>query len=57
MVGHDQHGEAPADMRGEQIEQLVHLAFEARRDIMDRSKNKAIAGAAHSLGFTGSRRR
>ena len=42
MVGHHQHREArAAEMGFEPIGQAVHLAFEARSDIMDRSKQQA----------------
>ena len=36
MVGHDQHREAIADERCKQIDELIDLALETRRDIMDR---------------------
>jgi hypothetical protein len=36
MIGNDQHREPIADKRFKQINQLIDLALEARRDIMDR---------------------
>jgi hypothetical protein len=36
MIGHHQHGKPLADARRQQIEKAVDLAFEARRNVVDR---------------------
>ena len=41
IVRHDEQGEPPADVRPEPRDQPVDLAFEARRDVVDRGEEAA----------------
>ena len=43
MIGNDQHRQALADMRVEQLRQPVYFAFEARRNVVDGRQKQASA--------------
>ena len=48
MVRNDQHGEALANVRREQVHQSVDLAIEARRNVVNRREQQALrTGGGH----------
>src|SRR5690242_18080720 len=47
VIGNHQHRQALADMWPEQIDQAVDLAFEARRNVVNRREQQALRGGGH----------
>ena len=47
MVGDDQHRQSLADVRCEQAQKRVDLAFEARRHVVNRSEHKRLTRPGH----------
>jgi len=47
MIGHDEHGERGSDMREQEVEQPIDVAFEPWRYIMNRCQQEAAGGRGH----------